>query len=115
VTTALLSATQYLKDNRILPAGFDKQSASPDIAVHGNAESDAAFIAGSATTRYEIPTAAKSGHFQVKAELLYQPVGFRWAHNLAPYKAAETQSFVSYYEAASAKSAITLAEATASF
>jgi len=114
VTTALLSATQYLKDNRILPAGFDKQSASPDIAVRGKAASDAAFVAGSATTLYEIPIAG-AGHYQIKAELLYQPVGFRWAHNLAPYKAAETQSFVSYYEAAAGKSAITLAEATASF
>jgi len=115
VTTALLNATQYLKDNRILPTGFDKQSASPEIAVHGEAVSDAGFIAGTASTRYEIPIAAGSGHFQIKAELLYQPVGYRWAHNLAPYKAAETQSFVSYYEAASSKSAITLAEATASF
>ena len=114
VTTALLSATQYLKDNRILPTGFDKKSASPDIAVHGEAASDGAFNAGSATTRYQIPIKA-TGHFQIKAELLYQPVGFRWAHNLAPYKAAETQSFISYYEAASAKSAITLAEATSTF
>jgi len=115
VTTALLSATQYLKDNRILPTGFDKGSASPEIAVQGEAASDAAFTAGSATTRYEIAAGAASGHFQVKAELIYQPVGFRWAHNLASYKTAETQSFVSYYEAASSKSAITLGEATASF
>ncbi len=115
VTTALLSATQYLKDNRILPTGFDKQSASADIAVRGEAASDAGFVAGSTTTRFEIPAGSTPGHFQIKAELLYQPVGFRWAHNLAPYKAAETQSFVSYYDAASAKSAIALAEATASF
>ena len=114
VTTALLSATQYLKDNRILPTGFDKRSAPPDIAVHGEAASDAAFTSGSATTRYEIPSTT-AGHFQIKAELLYQPVGFRWAHNLASYKASETQSFVSYYESAASKSAITLAETTASF
>ena len=109
-TTALLTATHYLKDNRILPAGFDKQSASPDIAVRGEAASDPAFIGGSATTRYEIPTAV-SGALVVKAELLYQPVGFRWAHNLAPYKAPEPQRFVSYYEAASGKSAQILAQA----
>jgi hypothetical protein len=110
VTTALLTATHYLKDNRILPAGFDKQSASTDIAVRGEAASDPAFIGGSATTRYEIPTAASSA-LVVKAELLYQPIGFRWAHNLAPYKAAEPQRFVSYYEAASGKSAQILAQA----
>jgi hypothetical protein len=111
VTTALLTTTHYLKDNRILPSGFDKQSASPDIAVRGEAASDPAFIGGSATTRYEIPTGAAAGAFVVKAELLYQPVGFRWAHNLAPYKAAEPQRFVSYYEAASGKSAQILAQA----
>ena len=110
VTTALLSATHYLKDNRILPAGFDKQSASPDIAVRGEAASDPGFIGGSATTRYEISTGAATG-LRVKAELLYQPIGFRWAHNLAPYKAAEPQRFVKYYESASATSAQILAQA----
>jgi hypothetical protein len=114
VTTALLTATHYLKDNRVLPAGFDKKSAAPDIAVRGEAASDAAFIGGSATTRYEIPAGATSGHFAVKAELLYQPVGFRWAHNLASYQAAEPQRFVKYYESASAKSAEILAQAQGS-
>ncbi|MCK7480375.1 MAG: hypothetical protein M0C28_26330 [Candidatus Moduliflexus flocculans] len=35
MTTVLLSASQYLKDNRILPAGFDKATAHGDIAVRG--------------------------------------------------------------------------------
>ena len=113
VTTALLTATHYLKDNRILPAGFDKRTASPDIAVRGNALDDPAFTGGSATTRYEI-SASTPGPFVVKAELLYQPIGFRWAHNLAPYKAAEPQRFVTYYEQASGKSAIVIAEAKGS-
>jgi hypothetical protein len=112
VTTALLTATHYLKDNRILPAGFDKSTASPDIAVRGEAASDPAFTGGTAATRYEIPTGAAAG-FVVKAELLYQPIGFRWAHNLEPYKAAEPQRFVKYYESASAKSAQILAQAEA--
>ena len=46
VTTGLLSATQYLKDNRILPAGFDKKTADQDIAVEGKAADDAEFAAG---------------------------------------------------------------------
>jgi hypothetical protein len=113
VTNALLNATHYLKDNRILPAGFDKKSASPDIAVRGEAGNDAAFVGGSAITRFEIPMAA-SATLVVKAELLYQPVGFRWAHNLAPYKSAETQHFVTYYEQAAKESAIVIAEAKGS-
>lgn len=116
VTTGLISATQYLKDNRILPTGFDKQTASPDIAVRGEAAGDPEFTAGSCTTHYAVSTSGAAGPFHVSVELLYQPVGFRWAHNLASYQAAEPQRFVHYYDQAAAKSAIVLAhaEATAS-
>jgi hypothetical protein len=109
VTTALLTATHYLKDNRILPAGFDKATASPDIAVRGEALDDPAFLGGSAVARYEVP--ATAGPFHVTAELQYQPIGFRWAHNLSPYKADETQRFTRYFDQGAAQSALVLAHA----
>ncbi len=115
VTTGLLSAVAYLKDNRILPAGFDKQTASADIAVIGSAHDDPGFTGGSASIRYSVPAGSASGVWQVHAELMYQPVGFRWAHNLAPYQAAEPQRFVSYYEQASRKSAMVLAETSGTY
>jgi hypothetical protein len=111
VTTGLLNATHYLKDNRILPAGFDKSTASPDIAVRGEAANDRDFTAGSATTHYAIDTGDAKGSFHVTAELIYQPVGYRWAHNLAPYKADEPQRFVHYYDQAAAQSSVVLAHA----
>jgi hypothetical protein len=114
VTTGLLSAVRYLKDDRILPAGFDKTTAEPDIAVVGSAHDDPQFAGGSAQIRYAI-RGGQGGPCQVKAELLYQPIGFRWAHNLEPYKAAEPQRFLSYYEADSKKTAIVLAEAEGTF
>lgn len=114
VTTGLLSAVGYLKDNRILPTGFDKQTADHDIAVVGAAHDDPNFTGGSASVRYAVKS-AQGGPYKIRAELWYQPVGFRWAHNLAPYQAAEPQRFVSYYEQASHKSAIVLAEATGTF
>lgn len=113
VTTGLISSTQYLKDNRILPAGFDKQSAPPDIAVHGEAAADPDFTAGSSTTHYAVSTGGFAGPFKISAELLYQPIGYRWAHNLAAYQAAEPQRFVHYYVQAAAKSAMVLAAAQA--
>ena len=113
VTTALLSTTQYLKDNRILPAGFDKKTASEDIAVRGEAAGDPDFTGGSSVTNYKIATSA-GGPFHIAAELLYQPIGFRWARNLAPYKADETQRFAHYYDEAAAHSAAVLAHAEAS-
>ncbi|HEY1987067.1 MAG TPA: hypothetical protein VGG85_16755 [Terracidiphilus sp.] len=113
VTTGLLTAVNYLKDNRLLPSGFDKRTATHDIAVVGGAGEDKNFTDKGSTIRYVVDTSSASGPFHVEAELWYQPVGYRWAHNLAPYKAAEPQRFVSYYEAASRKSAVALAKAEA--
>ena len=63
--------------------------------------------------RYVVPVAAAAGKLTILAELWYQPIGFRWAHNLAPYQANEPQRMVQYYEAASHESAIVLAKAQA--
>ena len=40
VTTGLLRGTEYIKDNRLLPRGFNKATAMPDIAVRGAAQQD---------------------------------------------------------------------------
>lgn len=115
VTTGLLSAIGYLKDNRILPSGFDKQTADHDIAVVGQAHDDPSFIGGSASVRYLIRSAT-SGPYRIHVELWYQPVGFRWAHNFESYRsAAEPRRFLDYYEQASRKTAIVIAEASGSF
>ena len=113
VTTGLLSATRYLKDNRILPAGFDKASATADIAVYGDAAKDSEFTAGSATTHYAVNTGKAASPLHITAELLYQPIGYRWAQNLAPYKAAEPAQFSKYFSESAAKSAVSLAHADA--
>jgi len=113
VTTGLLTATQYLKDNRILPAGFDKATASPDIAVRGEAAADPEFKGGSSATQYHILTKGASGPFKIAVELLYQPIGFRWARNLAAVQSDETQHFVKYFEQAAPNSAVMLAHAEA--
>ncbi|HJZ72154.1 MAG TPA: hypothetical protein VKE51_10460 [Vicinamibacterales bacterium] len=115
VTTGLLSAVRYLKDNRLLPRGFDKRSAEPDVAVHGDAADDPDF--GGATDRvgYAIAVGAAQGPFTVDAELLYQPIGYRWATNLKAYnKAAEPQRFTTYYDAMASSSATLLARSTQS-
>lgn len=113
VTTGLLAAIGYLKDNRLLPSGFDKQTAEKDIAVVGEAAQDAGFNDKGSRVRYAVSTGAGSGPFHVEAELWYQPIGFRWAHNLSPYTAVEPQRFVSYYDSMSASTAIVLAKAEA--
>jgi len=111
VTTGLLSAVGYLKDNRILPAGFNKQTADKDIAVIGEAANDPNFTDKGSLIRYAVSTGDAPGPFHVEAELWYQPIGFRWAHNLAPYKEAEPQRFVKYYDSMSSGTAVVLAKA----
>jgi len=114
VTTGLLAALGYLKDNRLLPTGFDKSTAEKDIAVVGDAADDPNFVAGSDRVRYAVDLGNASGPFHVEVELWYQPIGFRWAHNLEPYQASEPQRFVRYYESMSSSSATVLARAEAS-
>ena len=113
VTTGLLKAVRYAKDNRLLPQGFDKATAGADIAVHGNAADDTDFTGGSDRVQYAVDAAGARGSLTIEAELLYQPIGFRWADNLRAYKAAETVRFVSYYDAMSSATAAPLARATA--
>jgi hypothetical protein len=113
VTTGLLHATQFTKDNRLLPRGFDKASASPDIAVFGAARDDADFASGGDRVRYVISAEGRPGPYNVAVELLYQPIGFRWAQNLSGYDAPEPQRFVKYYDAMAGGSSVSLAHAAA--
>lgn len=115
VTTGLAAAVGYLKDNRLLPAGFQKQSADKDIAVVGDASDDPNFTDAGDSAHYSVALADAQGPFQIEAELWYQPIGFRWAHNLATYDAPETKRLVDYYDSMPSVTAIVLAHAQASF
>jgi hypothetical protein len=113
VTTVLLSAITYLKDNRLLPDGFDKRTASEDVAVHGGASADEDFVGGSDRVGYVSDVSGAEGAFIVDAELMYQPVGYRWAHNLGGHEAGEIGRFIGYYEETADRSAVVLAAAKA--
>ena len=114
VTTGLLRGVRFVKDNRLLPRGFDKATAEPDVAVRGAAERDADFVGGGDRVRYRVPLRAGAAEpLTVEAELLYQPIAYRWAENLRGYSAEETQRFGRYYAENAAASASTVATATA--
>ena len=112
-TTGLLTATQYLKDNRLLPRGFDKATADSQIGVYGRATADADFAAGGDRVRYQVPVPA-SGRFTVEVELRYQSIAYRWAQNLDAYDAPEPKRFVSYYRAMAQESSVVVATARTS-
>jgi hypothetical protein len=112
VTTGLLTAVDYLKDNRILPRGWDAAAADPDVAVHGAATGDPDFTGGADRVTYDVGVDA-GGPFTVEAALWYQPIGFRWAENLRAYNSFETNRFVRYYTSMSDASALMLARTSA--
>src|SRR5688572_25208218 len=103
-TTGLLTAVRFLKDNRLVPRGFDKSIADPRIAVIGSAAQDADFGDSGDRVRYAIDVDEAAGPFQIDAELRFQVIGFRWAENLRAYKAEETKRFVGYYESMASSS-----------
>lgn len=112
-TTGLLTAVRYVKDNRLLPRGFDKRTADTDVAVHGEAEADGDFVGGGDRVRYSVAVADAQGPFRVEAELWYQPIAYRWAMNLKRYDAMEPKRFVGYYEETASGSGVRLAHAAA--
>jgi hypothetical protein len=113
LTTGLLTAIRYLKDNRILPDGFDKEKAADAIAVRGKANEDADFDAGRDTVSYSIPVNEGDGPHTFRVELWYQPIAYRWAQNLRQQTTSEAARFLSYFESLSDSSALILARDSA--
>jgi cytochrome c551/c552 len=103
-TTGLLNAVRYLKDNRLLPRGFDKSTADPWISVVGTAAGDVDFKGGADRVRYEVTIDDADAPFQLDVALRFQVISFRWAENLRPYKAEETSRFVKYFESMASSS-----------
>jgi hypothetical protein len=76
---------------------------------------DPDFVGAGDRVRYSVDVANARGPFVVEAELLYQPIGYRWATNLKAYaQAREPRRFSDYYGAMAATATATLARATGS-
>ena len=80
-TPSLLSGSQYLKDNRLLPRGYDKvavaadPAGNPTFGTFGAAETDADFNSGLDTVTYRARVPA-GGDYRVLVELRYQPLAY---------------------------------------
>ena len=106
VTYTLLRGKEYLKDNRILPAGFNKLNAASDIQVVGGALSDDNFVGGSDEIRYQIDS-LPAGSYTVKAELVYQTLADGFAQDLfSDTVTPEVVDFKTLYDAATDKTTV---------
>ena len=100
VTYTLLRAATYLKDNRLLPGGADKAKLPPEIAVRGDAASDVNFVGGGDQITYRVDVASAQGPFTVQAELLYQPLAYRFVQDMLADGGESGQAFGGYFAAA---------------
>lgn len=98
ITTTLMRAAAYRKDNRLLPDGFEKEAPYEDIAVRGSAMEDDDFQGGGDSIQYAVDIGSAAGPLTIKVELLYQTISFRWADNLRGKDADEIQRFLRYMD-----------------
>ncbi|MFZ5766747.1 MAG: hypothetical protein ACOY4H_14305 [Thermodesulfobacteriota bacterium] len=101
VTFTLLRAAGYIKDNRLLPRGFDKATADRDIAVQGEAAADPNFSGGGDQVTYAVPLGRTKGPYTVTAELLYTPISRAFMADLTRDRGVnEVDRFLDYYDKA---------------
>jgi uncharacterized protein DUF642/thrombospondin type 3 repeat protein len=106
VTYTLLRGKEYLKDNRILPAGFNKASVPSDVRVVGAALDDSNFIGGSDQISYQIG-GLPAGNYTIKAELVYQTLSYAFAEDLfVDTTTPEVVDFKTMFDASTQKSTV---------
>lgn len=100
VTYTLLRAAAYAKDNRITPAGFDKNTAPDDVRVAGAALADGNFDDGSDIVTYRVDLGT-AGVVNFEAELKYQSLGYAFVDDLLrDIDNPEVAKFAALYDSA---------------
>jgi hypothetical protein len=97
LTTSVLSAAAYLKDNRLLPPGYDKRSPYEDLAVRGRAADDEDFDFGLDQIQYAVEVGGAETPLTVTVELVYQTISYRWAEGLSASSTDLASRFLGYY------------------
>lgn len=104
VTYTLLESAQYLKDNRVLPQGFDKNTVPDDVGVYGLAKTDDSFIQGQDSLRYQIDVSPfTSNYFTIELSLDYQPVAYSFLQDLFTDESIAVTRFKAYNDSAVVK------------
>ena len=113
MTTGLLTAVGYVKDNRFCRTASTRRRPRPKLRCTATAATDPDSTVRGHRLRYSVDSGPAAGPFEVEAELLYQPIGYRWAKNLAVYDAPEPRRFSGFFAAMAPASATLLAKARA--
>lgn len=81
LTYTFMQASRYLKDNRILPLGFNKSSAPANAQPYGKAVDDNDFVGGSDTVAYEVSNLADDD-YTISVTLHYQTASYGFMQDL---------------------------------
>jgi hypothetical protein len=82
-TFTLLRAAEHLKDNRLLPKGWNPNHPDAEhTGVHGGASQDESFMDGEDTVSYEFVAPTVDGPYRIQADFLYQTLSPRFAAEL---------------------------------
>lgn len=103
ITYTLLRAKSYVKDNRLLPNGFDKSTAPNKIKVRGLAASDENFIGGSDRVEFLLNNLTESS-YTIEAELIYQTLAYAFAQDLFKEQDYEVTRFKQMFQSSALKS-----------
>jgi len=96
----LLRGAYYIKDNRLLPKGFDKTTADNDIGVFGAAAADDDFTGGSDGVTYRVDTSGFNGEITIEGTLRFQALSYPFYSDLMQDDdVALVERFKGFYEA----------------
>ncbi len=114
-TFLVLSGTGFLKDNRLLPEGFERgrDPRVDPVGVGADADYDADAEEGADRVTYRIDIPPDVTPDAVEADLLFQPLGARFAHELFGARTELVRQFRRMFEGAD-RTPVTLAKASAS-
>ena len=76
---------------------MQKPNLPADIAVYGAAAGDANFVGGGDLVTYQVDVQGATGPFTLSAELLYEPLSYRFIQDLFLDKTPLTERFRGYY------------------
>lgn len=99
-TFLLLRGEGWVKDNRLLPSGFDRAGARDAEIDAVGVDGDADFVGGADAVQYEVDVTGATLPLTIEVELLYQPLSARWAAELFASGTPEALGFQVMYEAA---------------
>ncbi len=99
-TYRLLRASGYVKDDRLLPLGWDPAFSTPDIAPHG-VEGDADYESAGDTVTYLVAAPMDAGPYTIEARAYYQPLSPRFLAELFAMDGPKIRAFEAMIEVAS--------------